>query len=149
MIKYDEQGYYIQGDRGKLPIKNYDKVLLKFGMISEGECESIGPTKAAEKFGYTRQRYYQLLKAYKQHGVKALMDKKTGPKSKYRTTGQVIRQIIRFRYYDRDMSAEVIAQNLKQMGFKISISSVEKVITDFGLQKKTSFMQSEQTSEKD
>jgi hypothetical protein len=35
------------------------------------------------------------------------------------------------------MSAEVIAQKLRQTGFVISTRSVERVIEDYGLQKKT------------
>lgn len=50
---------------------------------------------------------------------------------------EVVRQVIRHRFLDPDASAEVIAQKLSQVGSKISVRSVERVIEDFGLQKKT------------
>jgi hypothetical protein len=29
-------------------------------MLIEGECEEAGPLEAARKFGYSKQRYFQL-----------------------------------------------------------------------------------------
>ena len=45
--------------------------------------------------------------------------------------------MIRHRFLDPDASAEVIAQKLCQSGWEISIRSVQRVIEEFGLQKKT------------
>ena len=67
----------------------------------------------------------------------ALKSAKRGPKTNYRRTEQVVRQIIRHRFLDPDASAEVIAQKLRQCGWEISTRSVERVIGQFGLQKKT------------
>ena len=66
-----------------------------------------------------------------------LKSKPRGPKTLYRRTGELIRQVIRYRFLDPEASAEVIAQKLRQTGFVISIRSVERVIADYGLQKKT------------
>jgi hypothetical protein len=49
----------------------------------------------------------------------------------------VVRQVIRHRFLDPEASAEVIAQKLCQSGWEISIRSVQRVIEEFGLQKKT------------
>ena len=45
--------------------------------------------------------------------------------------------MIRHRFLDPDASAEVIAQKLRQTGFAISTRSVQRVIDEYGLQKKT------------
>jgi hypothetical protein len=45
--------------------------------------------------------------------------------------------VIRHRFLDPDASAEVIAQKLRQCEWPISTRSVERVIEQFGLQKKT------------
>jgi hypothetical protein len=63
--------------------------------------------------------------------------KHAGQKTNYRRTEEMVRQIIRHRFLDPDASAEVIAQKLQQARHLISIRSVERVISDFGLQKKT------------
>ena len=52
-------------------------------------------------------------------------------------TDELIRRVIRHRFLDPDASAQVIAQKLCQSGFAISNRSVERVIAEYGLQKKT------------
>jgi hypothetical protein len=54
----------------------------------------------------------------------------------YRRTDEVVRQVIRHRFLDPEISPEVIAQKLGQTGYSISTRSVERTIADFGLQKK-------------
>ena len=70
-------------------------------------------------------------------GAAALQSRKRGPKTHYRRTAEVVRQVIRHRFLDPDASTEVIAQKLSQGGWEISIRSVQRVIEEFGLQKKT------------
>ena len=59
-----------------------------------------------------------------------------GPKHNYRRTDELVRQVIRHRFLDPEASADVIAQKLRQTGLPISTRSVERVIADYGLQKK-------------
>jgi len=124
------------GPMGKIPLQCDDKILRKLSMLFEGECEGLGVSKASEKFGFSRQRYYQLLKALIKEGALALRSKKTGPRSNYRRTNEVVRQIIRHRFLDPDASAKVIAQKFNQSGYQVSIRSIERVISAYGLQKK-------------
>jgi hypothetical protein len=114
-----------------------DEITLKLGMLVEGDCEGLGPLKAAEKFGFSKQRYFQLRRLFLEQGAIALLSKPTGPKSNYRRTDEVVRQIIRHRFLDPDASVEVIAQKLAQTEHPISIRSIERAIADYGLQKKT------------
>ena len=109
----------------------------KLAMLIEGECEGLGPTKAARAYGFTKQRYFQLLHLYLKEGAQALSSKPRGPKRNYRRTGEVVRQVIRYRFLDPEASAEVIAQKLRQTGYVISTRSVARVIAEYGLQKKT------------
>ena len=105
-------------------------------MLIEGECEALGPRQAAETFGFSKSRYYHIRTAFQIHGAKALASHKRGPKRQYRRTQEVTRQVIRHRFLDPDATAEVIAQKIRQTGLTISTRSVERVIEDFGLQKK-------------
>jgi hypothetical protein len=106
-------------------------------MLIEGECEGLGPLQAAAKFGFSKQRYFQLRTAFAEHGAAALQSLKRGPKTHYRRTAEVVRQVIRHRFLDSEASPEVIAQKLCQSGWEISIRSVQRVIEEYGLQKKT------------
>jgi hypothetical protein len=134
---FDHQVQAIVGDHGSLQVGNDDEVSRKLAMLIEGECEGLGPTKAAEKYGFTKQRYFQLRRAYEEGGAQALASKIRGPKRNYRRTDELVRQVIRHRFLDPEASADVIAQKLRQTDFSISTRSVERVIADYGLQKKT------------
>jgi len=136
-MELDLQALQFVGQAGTLPLIDADEVARKLAMLIEGECEGLGPSKAAEKYGYTKQRYFQLRDAYEVCGSTALANKPRGPKRNYRRLDELVRQVIRHRFLDAEASADVIAQKLRQTGFTISTRSVERVIADYGLQKKT------------
>lgn len=149
MIRIDSDGFFLTGPKGFIALREDDEITLKLGMLFEGECEGSGARKAAEKFGYTRQRYHQLLQLLKRRGAEALKSRKPGPKGNYRRTDEVVRQIIRYRFLDDQISPEVIAQKLVQCGYRIAIRSVERVISEYGLQKKTPQVSSGKATGKD
>lgn len=148
MIRIEDGQTFLSGPKGDIQLIVDDEIALKLGMLYEGECEGLGATKAAKKYGISRQRYYQLLDQFKQHGTRSLGRKKTGPKSNYRRTDEVVRQVIRYRFLDPQISAEVISQKLVQTGELISIRSVERIISEYGLQKKTLPMSTARESDK-
>jgi hypothetical protein len=49
-------------------------------MLIEGECMGLGGAKAGAKYGCCKQRYSQLLAAYRQDGTGALRTRQRGPK---------------------------------------------------------------------
>ena len=65
-----------------------------------------------------------------------MLSKPRGPKRNYRRTDEVVRQVIRHRFLDAEASADVIAQKLRRPALP-SAHSVERVVADYGLQKKT------------
>jgi transposase len=137
MLRFDLQLRQFIGDQGVLPVPDNDEVTRKLAMLIEGECQGLGPLRAAAKFGLSKQRYFQLRHAFTSGGALALASQKRGPKSNYRRSDELVRQVIRHRFLDPDASAAVIAQKLRQAGWTISTRSVERVISHFGLQKKT------------
>jgi len=124
----------ISGSRGELVVPAVDELTPRLLMLIEGECQ-LGAAAAAEKYGLTRQRYYQVLNLFEQKGALALQTQKSGPKTNYVRTDEVERQVIRHRFLDPDATTDVIAQKLGQAGFAISKRSVARVIEKFGLQK--------------
>jgi hypothetical protein len=140
MIEMHDGVPFLHGPKGSLPIREDDEITLKLAMLYEGQCEGLGPQKAAKKYGYTRQRYHQIRDLFERQGAEGLKSIKRGPKTNYRRTDEVVRQVIRYRFLDPKMSAEVIAQKLNQNGYTIAARSVERVISEYGLQKKTAFV---------
>lgn len=137
MAQFDLKNRALVGTSGLLSVRPDDEITRKLSMLIEGECEGLGPSQAAQKFGFSKQRYFQLRAAFAEQGALALQSQKRGPRTRYRRTAEVVRQVIRHRFLDSEASAEVIAQKLCQSGWEISIRSVQRVIEEFGLQKKT------------
>lgn len=129
--------HYLKGSHGVLPIQGDDKVARKLAMIFEVRCMGVPVMEAARRYGYTIPRYYQVHTSYMTEGTEGLVDKKPGPKGNSIRTAEVVNQIIRHRFLDPDASPAVITQRLKQTGYSVSQRSVERTITEYGLQKKT------------
>ena len=137
VLQFDPKTHQLTGPTGALPIADSDPLAARFLMLVEGECLDGNIAAIARKYGYCRQRYYQILHAFQQGGLPALQPHKTGPKSNYRRTDQAVRQVLRHRFLDPEASPEVITQKLRQTHFPISQRSVQRVIADYGLQKET------------
>jgi transposase len=136
-FSFDLATHLVTGPAGTLPVAPSDQLARRFLMLLEGECLEENIAAVAQRYELSRQRYYQLRQDYQDGGVAALAPEKTGPKTNYRRTDQLVRQILRHRFLDPEVSPEVITQKLKQTKFKISQRSVSRVIADYGLQKKT------------
>jgi transposase len=136
-VQFDIPARRIIGPAGELPVLPDDLVVARLAMLIEGQCEGLG-AKAADKLGLSKQRYFQLLKLYREQGSAGLQGHKPGPKHNYVRTDEVERQVIRHRFLDPDASVDIIAQKLRQAGFAISTRSVDRIIEKYGLQKKTS-----------
>lgn len=136
-LQFDPQSQLLKGPAGSLSVPPTDEQARRFLMLVEGQCLQTQVADTAKKYGFCRQRYYQILADYQQGGLPALQPRKTGPKSNYRRTDQLVRQILRHRFLDPAVSPAVIVQKLRQTGLALSLRSVERVIADYGLQKKT------------
>ena len=137
MCEFDQSKSRLLGPGGQLQVPDGDDVTRKMAMLIEGECGGLGPNKAAEKYGFSRQRYFQLRKAFEVGGALALANKKRGPKTNYRGTLQAIKEVVRHRYLDSRISAAVVGQKMRQCGYSISTSTVQRIINFYGLEKKT------------
>jgi hypothetical protein len=137
MLHFDPQLQQLIGPNGSLAVAAADEVTRKLLMLIEGECQGLGPSAAAQKFGFSKQRYFQIRRAFLADGAPALHSQRRGPKRPSRRTDEAVRQVIRHRFLDPEASAEVIAQKLRQAGVPLSTRSVERVLADYGLQKKT------------
>jgi hypothetical protein len=137
ILSFNPNTHQVNGPAGALPVSPNDEQARRFLMLLEGQCLEENIVALTQRYGFSRQRYYQLLEAYRTGGLAALQPQKTGPKSNYRRTDQAVRQVLRYLFLDPDASPEVITQKLQQTHFYISLRSVHRVIADYGLQKKT------------
>lgn len=137
MAQFDRDSLRFVGESGSLAVHEDDEISLKLAMLLAGECDGLGPTQAAARFGFSTPRYFQLRQAFAERGAAALASLPRGPKTNYRRTQELICQTLRHRLLDPEASSEVIAQKLRQSGFEISKRSVDRIFAEFGFQKKT------------
>jgi transposase len=136
-VQFDIPARRIFGPAGEIPVLPDDLVVARLAMLIEGQCEGVGAAKAAEKLDLSKQRYFQLLKLYRELGSAGLQGHKPGPKGNYVRSDELVRQVIRHRFLDPDATVDIITQKLRQAGFAVSVRSVVRVIEEYGLQKKT------------
>jgi hypothetical protein len=86
MLELFNSSAKLVGHSGSILLPDDDEITRKLAMLFEGQCEGLGPTQAARKFGYTKQRYFQLLEQFELQGALALQSKVRGPKTNYRRT---------------------------------------------------------------
>lgn len=141
--------FSFDGPGGSLPIDDDDKLTRKLAMLIEAECLGATVSQAAQKYGYSRPRYYQVKRAYLDGGSEALVTKKTGPKRNYVRTDEVETEIIRHCFLDDEASSEVITQKMRQAGYAVSDRSVRRTLAERGLQKKTLQIQAKRQQTED
>jgi len=135
-MKKDIPSKFLKG-LTELTIAPKDPIAWKLSMLYEAATNTEEIIEdIAKKYGYTREHFYVVKRAYDEQGSLGLMDKPKGPKTNYRRTNEIKKQIIRHRFLDPEASCEVIAQKMQQAGCNISQRSVERTINEFGLQKK-------------
>lgn len=132
----------------ELSVSANDPIAWKLLMLFEAAQDKSGRVEdVAKKYGYSREHFYVIKKAYDMEGTKGLMNNPTGPKTDYVRTDSVKKQIIRHRFLDPEANSEVIAQKMQQSGIPISQRSVERTINEYGLQKKGYIKQIRQQKE--
>ena len=127
------------GSSGSLSIHSDDVISKKLAMLIDVKCAGFKIKDAIKKYGYSKQRFFQILSDYKQEGAFGLRNRKRGPRNNSIRKQTVINQIIRYRFLDPGATVDVVVQKINQTGFKISKRSVERTLADYGLQKKTLF----------
>ena len=68
-LQFDAKTQGLIGPAGTLPIRASDLQAHRFLMLVEGECPAENIGSIADKYGYCRQRYYQLLEDFKEGGL--------------------------------------------------------------------------------
>jgi transposase len=102
-------------------------------MLIDGETSGRPLEEVLSEFGRSRSTYYEKLRRFREQGVEGLLERPPGPRSSWRRPLEVVRFIVKARLGRPDRSAALIAEDLQRHGHTVSVRSVERTLTQFGL----------------
>ena len=123
----------IRGPGGQLPLRRDDEAGTDLFMLLEGETSGRPLDEVLIEFGRSRSTYYEKLRRFREEGVEGLLSRPPGPRTAWRRPLEVVRFIVRARLRDPNRSAALIAGDLLRQGHAVSVRSVERTLTQFGL----------------
>jgi len=133
MAKRSSTAFEIKGPGGALQISAADEAAVDLVMLIEGETSGRPLPSVLEEFGRSRSTYYEKLRRLREEGVGGLLPRPPGPRSPWRRPLEVIQFIVTTRLREPGRSAVQLADDLARLGHAVSIRSVERTLTEFGL----------------
>ena len=126
-------GREIRGPGGVLQLRRGDEAALDLAMLVEGETSGRPLDEVLARFGRSRATYYEKLKRFREGGLEGLLARPPGPRSAWRRPLEVVRFIVRARLREPSRTAASIADELQRLGHDVSVRSVERTLSQFGV----------------
>ncbi len=123
----------IRGPGGTLTVPAGDEAALDLLMLVDGETSGRPLEEVLAQYGRSRSTYYEKLRRFREGGVEGLLARPPGPRNAWRRPLEVIRFIVTARLRDPGRSATQLAADLARQGHTVSVRSVERTLTQFGL----------------
>lgn len=133
MMKRSPSSHEIKGPGGSLPLRPDDEASQDLAMLIEGETSGRCLEEVLEQFGRSRSTYYEKLRRFRDQGVEGLLARPPGPRSPWRRPMEVVRFVVTSRLRHPDRSALDITADLSRLGHDVSVRSVERTLSQFGL----------------
>ena len=127
----------IRGPGGALPLRADDEAVIDLVMLIDGETSGRALDDVLAQFGRSRSTYYEKLRRFREDGLVGLLARPPGPRTPWRRPLEVVRFIVTTRLRHPDRSAVAIAEDLARQGHSVSVRSVERTLTQFGLTRAT------------
>lgn len=123
----------ISGPGGRLALRPDDEAAIDLVMLIQGETSGRQLDEVLTEYGRSRSTYYEKLRRFREQGLEGLLARPPGPRSAWRRPLEVVRFIVTARIRDPERSAPAIAEDLARLGHQVSVRSVERTLTQFGL----------------
>lgn len=134
--------FEIRGPGGSLSVRPEDEAALDLVMLVDGETSGRDLEDVLRQYGRSRSTYYEKLRRFREHGLEGLLSRPPGPRAPWRRPLEVVRFIVTTRLRHPERSAAEIAEELGRMGHPVSMRSVERTLTQFGLTRTSSRLSS-------
>ena len=123
----------IKGPGGSLPLRPGDEAALDLVMLIEGETSGRALDDVLADYGRSRSTYYEKLRRFREQGLEGLLSRPPGPRTAWRRPIEVVRYVVTTRLRHPDRSPAAIVAELASLGHSVSVRSVERTLTQFGL----------------
>src|SRR5215208_6024794 len=123
----------IKGPGGILPLRADDEAVVDLVMLIDGETSGRDLEDVLRQYGRSRSTYYEKLRRFRDQGVEGLLSRPPGPRSPWRRPMEVVRFVVTTRLRHPERSAGAIVADLGRMGHAVSVRSVERTLSQFGL----------------
>lgn len=123
----------IRGPGGVLPLRAEDEPALDLVMLIDGETSGRPLEDVLRQYGRSRSTYYEKLRRFRESGLEGLLSRPPGPRSPWRRPLEVVRFIVTSRLRHPERGAAEIASDLERLGHPVSVRSVERTLSQFGL----------------
>lgn len=123
----------IRGPGGVLPLRPDDEAAADLVMLIDGETSGRPLDEVLLQHGRSRSTYYEKLRRFRESGLEGLLSRPPGPRGPWRRTVDVIRFIVTSKLRHPERTAAAIAEELAHHGQSVSVRSVERTLTQFGL----------------
>jgi len=123
----------IRGPGGCLQLRAGDEPSADLVMLIEGETSGRPLDQVLLEFGRSRSTYYEKLRRFREQGLEGLLSRPPGPRTPWRRPLEVVRFIVTTRLRHPDKGAGAIAEDLLRLGHAVSVRTVERTLTQFGL----------------
>ncbi len=116
-----------------LPLAPSDDAALDLAMLIEGETSGRPLDEVLAQYGRSRSTYYEKLRRFRESGLEGLLARPPGPRNAWRRPLEVVQYIVRARLRDPERTATAIAEDLSRLGHSVSVRSVERTLSQFGV----------------
>lgn len=123
----------IKGPGGILHLRPEDDAALDLVMLIDGETSGRPLDDVLREHGRSRSTYYEKLRRFREQGLEGLLSRPPGPRTPWRRPLEVVRYIVTSRLRNPELSAAEIADGMSRQGHPVSVRSVERTLTQFGL----------------
>jgi transposase len=123
----------IKGPGGSLPLRDDDDAVVDLVMLIEGETSGRELEDVLQQFGRSRSTYYEKLRRFRDQGLEGLLARPPGPRSPWRRPIEVVRFVVTTKLRHPERPAAEIAGELAARGHHVSVRSIERTLSQFGL----------------
>jgi hypothetical protein len=102
-------------------------------MLIEGETSGRDLDDVLRQYARSRSTYYEKLRRFRESGLEGLLARPPGPRSAWRRPLEVVRFVVTTKLRHPDRGAAAIVQDLARLGHAVSVRTVERTLTEFGL----------------